>query len=146
MCSLINVSEEQSKNNSLKAPGVSLLSNGHRFHPDFSKSLYAIDSASEVYGHFVKATISLKLVAQPLCNSAWFRCLLKRWEPGYNNENPWSTQTPLLTPLRPPLPDQGLLTLALGTLNIRLHCAQRTQSMYQQWYFPTPLPECQNTK
>ncbi|KAF2800371.1 hypothetical protein K505DRAFT_263875 [Melanomma pulvis-pyrius CBS 109.77] len=106
MCSLIYVSEDQLKDNSLKAPGVSLISSAHRFHLDFSKSLYALDSASKVYSHVVKATISLKLIARPLCNSAWFRCLFKRWEPGYSNGNPWSTQTPLLTPQHSPLPDR----------------------------------------
>jgi hypothetical protein len=107
MCSLIHVSEQQSKDNSEKAPGVSLFTNAHRFQPEFSKSLYAMDSASKIYNHLAKATISLKLITQPLCNSAWFQCLFKRWEPGYNNKNPWSTQTPLLTPQQLPLPDRN---------------------------------------
>ncbi|KAJ4375334.1 hypothetical protein N0V83_002420 [Neocucurbitaria cava] len=106
ICSIIHVSKEQSEYNRTKAPGVSLFSNAHRFDPGFSRSIYAMDSASKVYSHLVQATISLKLTLQPLSSSAWFQCLFTRWEPDYTNMNTWSNQTPLLTPLQPPLPDR----------------------------------------
>ncbi|ORY07682.1 hypothetical protein BCR34DRAFT_437899, partial [Clohesyomyces aquaticus] len=106
ICSLIHVPGEHSKENSFKAPGVSLVSNAHRFRPDFSKSLYALDSASKIYGPLLNATISLMLIARLLCNSIWFNCLFKRWKPGVNERNYWFTEASLLTPLNPPMPDR----------------------------------------
>jgi hypothetical protein len=88
MYSLIHICEEQSEYNSVQAPGVSLFSSVHRFHSGFSKSIYALDSASRIYSHLVQATISLKLIARPLPNSAWFSCLFERWESGLKNTNP----------------------------------------------------------
>lgn len=106
MCSLACVSDEQAKDSSRKAPGISLMANPHRFHPSSSKSLYALDSASKIYNHLIRGSISLKLTARPLCDSAWFQCLFNRWEHGFNGGNSWSTQTPLLTPLQSPLPNR----------------------------------------
>lgn len=106
MCSLIYHSEDHSNDNSIKAPGVFLISSSHRFPLDLSKSLYAIDLASLVYSHLFKATISLKLITRPICNSAWFQCLFQRWKPDQNNRNTWSTDTPLLTPLYCPRPNR----------------------------------------
>jgi hypothetical protein len=107
MCSLIHICERQSKYNSIRAPGVSLFSNFHRFHSSFSNSMYALDSASKVYCHLTHATISLKLIARPLSNSAWYKCLYKRWQIGSDNTNPWFVEESLLTSLPPPLPDRN---------------------------------------
>jgi hypothetical protein len=107
LCSLIHVDELAWKYNSFRAPGVSLFSKVHRFHSSFSNSIFALDSASKVYHHLVHATISLKLVAQPLSNSAWFKCLLERWQIGSENTNLWFDQAPLLSSPQPPLLDRS---------------------------------------
>jgi hypothetical protein len=103
MCSLIHVCERKSKHNSIRAPGVSLISNAHRFRSGFTESIYALDSASKVYHHLVHATISLKLIVQPLSKSAWFKCLFARRQISSENTNLWFNQAPLLTLPHPPL-------------------------------------------
>jgi hypothetical protein len=106
LCSLIHVDESEWKYNSVRTPGVSLFSRVHRFHPGFSKSIFALDSASKVYHHLLNATISLKLVARPLSNSAWFKCLSEKWQISSRNTNFWFDQAPLLTLPQPPLLDR----------------------------------------
>ncbi|KAL1792914.1 hypothetical protein ACET3X_009421 [Alternaria dauci] len=106
LCSLIHVCESQWKHNSLRAPGVSLFSQFHTFHASFSKSVFALDSASKVYRRLTHATISLKLTAGPLSNSAWFQCLFERWQISSHNTNPWFEQAPLLSLPQPPLLDR----------------------------------------
>jgi hypothetical protein len=106
MCSLIHVSERQSKYDSIRAPGISLFSKAHRFRSGFTKSMYALDLASKVYYHLPHATISLKLIARPLWNSAWFKCLFERWQISSDNTNLWFDQAPLLTSLQPPVLDR----------------------------------------
>ncbi|KAG9185468.1 hypothetical protein G6011_08012 [Alternaria panax] len=107
MCSLMHICETESKFNSERAPGISLFSNAHGFHSGFSKSIFALHLASKVYHHHLPhATISLKLIARPLSNSAWFKCLFKRWEISSNNKSSWFNEVPLLTPLQPPLLDR----------------------------------------
>ena len=107
MCSLVHLDEEESRYNSIRAPGLSLFSSFHKFDFDFSKSLYALESASYVYNDLVHATISLKLIAIHLSSSAWFKCLFDRWQMRNNDPDPRFDGTPLLTSLRAPLPDRN---------------------------------------
>jgi hypothetical protein len=106
LCSLIHVREFDWKYNSSRAPGVSLFSKVHRFHSSFSNSIFALDSASKVYRHLLHATISLKLIARPLSNSAWFKCLFERWQISSDSTNLWSNIAPLLSSPRPPILDR----------------------------------------
>ncbi|KAF1925279.1 uncharacterized protein M421DRAFT_423813 [Didymella exigua CBS 183.55] len=106
MCALTSVSEEQVKDNSLSAPGVSLVAEPHRFHTDFSKSLYALESCSMIYGHLSKATISLKPLLQPLHKLAWFESLFSRWKVPRKKASTRPTKSALLTSQHPPLPDR----------------------------------------
>jgi hypothetical protein len=105
--SLVHLCDQASKDNSSRAPGVSLFSGFHQFDSGFSNSIYALESASNVYKQLPPVTISLKLIARPLSNSAWFKCLFEKWQIGSNNTNSWYDQTPLLTPLQSPLPDRN---------------------------------------
>ncbi|KAI4702208.1 hypothetical protein J4E81_002570 [Alternaria sp. BMP 2799] len=107
MCSLIHLNEEESRYNSLRAPGVSLFSGFHKFDLGFSKSLYALESASYVYTDLVHATISLKLITLHLSDAAWFKCLFDRWKIRGNNSDLRFDGMPLLTSLRAPLPDRN---------------------------------------
>ncbi|KAF2029210.1 hypothetical protein EK21DRAFT_68043 [Setomelanomma holmii] len=106
LCSLMQVSEPHWKQTPLQAPGVSIISSAHKFHPTFSMSVYALASASRIYDHLDQATISLKLIKMTLHNAAWARCLLTRWQPEAPKLTSTFNQTPLLTHLQPPLPDR----------------------------------------
>jgi hypothetical protein len=108
LCSLMQVSEPDWKQIEppLQAPGVSLISSAHKFHPTFSRSVYALASASSIYDHLDQATISLKLIKTTLHNAAWARCLFRRWQPEAPKLTSTFNQTPLLTCLQPPLPDR----------------------------------------
>ncbi|KAI4625643.1 hypothetical protein J4E80_002775 [Alternaria sp. BMP 0032] len=107
MCSLIHLNEEESMYSSLRAPGVSLFLGFHKFDLGFSKSLYALESASYVYTDLVHATISLKLITLHLSDAAWFKCLFDRWKIRSNNPDPRFDGMPLLTSLQAPLPDRN---------------------------------------
>ncbi|KAH7380276.1 hypothetical protein DE146DRAFT_624942 [Phaeosphaeria sp. MPI-PUGE-AT-0046c] len=104
LCSIMRVSEPHSKQSSLRAPGISVLSSFHELHPTFSKSVYALASASKIYDHLGQATISLKLIKTALHDSAWALSLFKEWHPETPKITSTLNQTPLLTQLRPPLP------------------------------------------
>ncbi|KAF2443983.1 hypothetical protein P171DRAFT_316853, partial [Karstenula rhodostoma CBS 690.94] len=107
--SLMSFSKDWRIDYAFEAPGISLMSTAHTFHIDFGKSAYALYSASRIYADLTKATISLKLVARPLCISSWFKSVFERWNPGRSStreRHPWSTQEPLLVPQQSPRPDR----------------------------------------
>ena len=65
------ISSEETTAEQLEVPGVYLMAHPHRFPPPCVRSLHAMSLASQVYENLDGATISLKLVADPLHNALW---------------------------------------------------------------------------